>query len=223
MRPDRVLNDVFDLFAAMAPPTTARLPHLRFGQERLGHPGHGKQRHLAPLFDLIVRTCEPPSSQRQPFQILSVLMRTTRSWAACSPAASNQARPSSAGHPAVARRQGNRARRITKSSPRTEAPADRRRRSRDIVAIVISKATVADTLCAMESPGPARSAHRPPTISMTISVNDSPLAGKEGDKVRAASSRPLAARGQSTSPSASARCPAATLQKSRPRELNSAC
>jgi GTP-binding protein len=56
----------------------------------------------------------------------------------------------------------------------------------DIVAIAgLSKATVADTLCAMEVTEalPAQPID-PPTISMTVSVNDSPLAGREGDKVQ---------------------------------------
>jgi GTP-binding protein len=56
----------------------------------------------------------------------------------------------------------------------------------DIVAIAgMSKATVADTLCALEVTEalPAQPID-PPTISMTVSVNDSPLAGREGDKVQ---------------------------------------
>ncbi|MFN3228777.1 MAG: translational GTPase TypA, partial [Asticcacaulis sp.] len=56
----------------------------------------------------------------------------------------------------------------------------------DIVAIAgLSKATVADTLCAMEITEALPSQPiDPPTISMTVSVNDSPLAGREGDKVQ---------------------------------------
>ena len=55
----------------------------------------------------------------------------------------------------------------------------------DIVAIAgLSKATVADTLA---DPIVTESLHArpidPPTIAMTFSVNDSPLAGTEGDKV----------------------------------------
>src|SRR6185312_10070135 len=56
----------------------------------------------------------------------------------------------------------------------------------DIVAIAgLSKATVADTLCAMDVAEalPAQPID-PPTISMTVSVNDSPLAGRDGDKVQ---------------------------------------
>lgn len=55
----------------------------------------------------------------------------------------------------------------------------------DIVAIAgIVKGTVADTICALDV---EQSIHAqpidPPTLAMTFAVNDSPLAGREGDKV----------------------------------------
>ena len=55
----------------------------------------------------------------------------------------------------------------------------------DIVAIAgLEKATVADTICALELSTPIPSQPiDPPTLSMTFSVNDSPLAGKEGTKL----------------------------------------
>jgi GTP-binding protein len=56
----------------------------------------------------------------------------------------------------------------------------------DIVAIAgLQTATVADTLCdiEVEAPLPAHPID-PPTLAITISVNDSPLAGREGDKVQ---------------------------------------
>ncbi len=55
----------------------------------------------------------------------------------------------------------------------------------DIVAIAgMSKATVADTLCdaAVTTPIPAQPID-PPTLAMTFSINNSPLAGLDGDKV----------------------------------------
>ena len=63
----------------------------------------------------------------------------------------------------------------------------------DIVAISgMTKPTVADTICAMEVTEPLKANPiDPPTLAMTFSVNDSPLAGQEGDKV---TSRMIAAR-----------------------------
>ncbi|MBM3512747.1 MAG: translational GTPase TypA [Alphaproteobacteria bacterium] len=55
----------------------------------------------------------------------------------------------------------------------------------DIIAIAgLESANVADTLCdpAVEKPLAARSID-PPTLAMTFSVNDSPLAGLDGDKL----------------------------------------
>ncbi len=56
----------------------------------------------------------------------------------------------------------------------------------DIVAIAgLTNATVADTVCDLEAetPLPANPID-PPTLAVTFSVNDSPLAGREGDKVQ---------------------------------------
>jgi GTP-binding protein len=57
--------------------------------------------------------------------------------------------------------------------------------SGDIIAIAgLAETTVADTICAPEvaEPLPATPVD-PPTLAMTFSVNDSPLAGREGSKV----------------------------------------
>ncbi len=56
----------------------------------------------------------------------------------------------------------------------------------DIIAIAgLTDATVADTLCdvQVEMPIPSHPID-PPTLAMTLSVNDSPLAGREGSKVQ---------------------------------------
>jgi GTP-binding protein len=56
----------------------------------------------------------------------------------------------------------------------------------DIVAVAgFSKASVSDTICALENEAalPAQPID-PPTLSITIAANDSPLAGREGDKVQ---------------------------------------
>ncbi|HBH88282.1 MAG TPA: translational GTPase TypA, partial [Hyphomonadaceae bacterium] len=55
----------------------------------------------------------------------------------------------------------------------------------DIVSIAgLTKATVADTICALDVTEPMQAQPiDPPTIAMTFRVNDSPLAGTEGSKV----------------------------------------
>ncbi|CAO3354994.1 translational GTPase TypA [Azospirillum melinis] len=55
----------------------------------------------------------------------------------------------------------------------------------DIVALAgMTNTTVADTICAPEVAEPLSAQPiDPPTLAMTFSVNDSPLAGREGDKV----------------------------------------
>ncbi|MDQ2101265.1 translational GTPase TypA [Azospirillum isscasi] len=55
----------------------------------------------------------------------------------------------------------------------------------DIVALAgLTTTTVADTICVPEVTEPlAAQPIDPPTLAMTFSVNDSPLAGREGDKV----------------------------------------
>jgi GTP-binding protein len=56
----------------------------------------------------------------------------------------------------------------------------------DIIALAgLTEATVADTLCdpEVETPIPATPID-PPTLAITVSVNDSPLAGREGSKVQ---------------------------------------
>ncbi len=56
----------------------------------------------------------------------------------------------------------------------------------DIIALAgLTEATVADTLCDLEIEAPIYATPiDPPTLAMTVSVNDSPLAGREGTKVQ---------------------------------------
>ena len=55
----------------------------------------------------------------------------------------------------------------------------------DIVSIAgFTKATVADTICSEKISTPLEALPiTPPTMSMTVSVNDSPLVGRDGDKL----------------------------------------
>jgi GTP-binding protein len=201
--PDRVLNDAFDLFDAMGA-TNEQLdfPHIyASGKNGWATLDMSKPSEtLAPLFDLIVRHVPEPKAiarKDEPFQILSVLIENDPFLGRLLTGRieSGKATPGLAIHALGIDGKEIERGRITKvlafrglkRQPIEDAEAG------DIVAIAgLSKATVADTLCAMEVTEalPAQPID-PPTISMTVSVNDSPLAGREGDKVQ---SRVIAAR-----------------------------
>ncbi len=194
--PDRVLNDAFDLFAAMgATDEQLDFPHIyASGKNGWATLDMGKPNDtLAPLFDLIVRHVPEPKAIAQkdePFQILSVLIENDPFLGRLLTGriASGKAVPGLAIKALSYDGKEVERGRITKvlafrglkRQPIEDAEAG------DIVAIAgLSKATVADTLCAMDVTEalPAQPID-PPTISMTVSVNDSPLAGREGDKVQ---------------------------------------
>ena len=201
--PDRVLNDVFDLFANMgATDDQLDFPHIyASGKNGWATLDMAKPNdNLAPLFDLIVRHVPEPTvvaNKDKPFQILSVLIENDPFLGRLLTGRiqSGKATPGMAIHALSLDGKEIERGRITKvlafrglkRQPIDDAEAG------DIVAVAgLSKATVADTLCAMEVTDalPAQPID-PPTISMTVSVNDSPLAGREGDKVQ---SRVIAAR-----------------------------
>jgi len=201
--PDRILNDVFDLFAAMgATDEQLDFPHIyASGKNGWATLDMAKPNdNLAPLFDLIVRHVPEPKvveNKDKPFQILSVLIENDPFLGRLLTGRiqSGKATPGMAIHALGLDGKEIERGRITKvlafrglkRQPIDDAEAG------DIVAIAgLSKATVADTLCAMDVTEalPAQPID-PPTISMTVSVNDSPLAGREGDKVQ---SRVIAAR-----------------------------
>ena len=201
--PDRVLNDAFDLFDAMGA-TNEQLdfPHIyASGKNGWATMDMAKPSEtLAPLFDLIVSHVPEPKAiarKDEPFQMLSVLIENDPFLGRLLTGRieSGKATPGLAIHAlGIDGKEVERGRitkvlafRGLKRQPIEDAEAG------DIVAIAgLSKATVADTLCAMEVTEalPAQPID-PPTISMTVSVNDSPLAGREGDKVQ---SRVIAAR-----------------------------
>jgi GTP-binding protein len=195
--PDRVLNDAFDLFAAIgATDEQLDFPHL-YASGKQGWAvvdlAKDEKKDLAPLFDLIVDHVPAPAAEAkadEPFQLLSVLIEndpflgrllTGRVEAGI-------AKPGLAIRALNREGQEIERGRITKilafrglkRQPIETAEAG------DIVAIAgLSKATVADTLCdiSLTEALPAQPID-PPTIAITVSVNDSPLAGKEGDKVQ---------------------------------------
>lgn len=195
--PDRVHNAAFDLFAAIgATDEQLDFPHI-YASGRAGWATldlNQPNDNLGPLFDLIVRHVPEPKQiekKDEPFQILNVLIESDPFLGRLLTGRieSGKAVPGMAIH--ALDRDGKEIERgrITKVLAfrgLKRSPVDEGAEAGDIVAIAgMSKATVADTLCALDVTEalPAQPID-PPTISMTVSVNDSPLAGREGDKVQ---------------------------------------
>jgi GTP-binding protein len=194
--PDRVLNDTFDLFAAIgATDEQLDFPHLyASGKEgwavvNLDDPRDG----LAPLYDKIVEHVPSPKAEahaEEPAQVLSVLIESDPFLGRLLTGRVEAGRFVPGMAIKALNRDGQeiergRVTKILAFRGLKRQPIDTAEAG-DIVAIAgLSKATVADTLCALEVTEalPAQPID-PPTISMTVSVNDSPLAGKDGDKVQ---------------------------------------
>ncbi len=195
-RPDKVLDDAFDLFATMgATDEQLDFPHIyasgKHGWATLDQSKPSDT--LAPLFDLIVQHVPAPKAEArkdEQFQMLSVLIESDPFLGRLLTGRieSGKAVPGASIH--ALSRDGTELERgrITKVLAfrgLKRQPVDFAEAG-DIVAIAgMSKATVADTLAAVEITEalPAQPID-PPTISITVSVNDSPLAGREGDKVQ---------------------------------------
>ncbi|MBV8684229.1 MAG: translational GTPase TypA [Caulobacteraceae bacterium] len=194
--PERVLGDAFDLFAAMgASDEQLDFPHIYASGKQGWAVADMADEHkdLAPLFDKIVEHVPGPAAESrtdEPARLLAVLIESDPFLGRLLTGRVESGRFT----PAMAIRALSRdgvevergrvskilAFRGLKRQPIEEAVAG------DIVAIAgLAKATVADTLGAMDAEGalPAQPID-PPTIAITVSVNDSPLAGRDGDKVQ---------------------------------------
>ena len=187
-----VVNEVFDLFAALdATDDQLDFPIL-YGSAKQGWMANapdGPQDGMGPLFDLVLSHVPAPKVEEGAFRMLGTLLEanpylgrivTGRVFAGS--IKSNQPVK-------VLDRKGNvvetgRVSKILAFRGIERVPVDEAEAG-DIVAIAgLPKFNVADTLCAPEVSVPLQAQPiDPPTLSMTFLVNDSPLAGTEGDKV----------------------------------------
>ena len=196
-RPDarhvEVVNEVFDLFAALdATDEQLDFPIL-YGSGRDGwvseNPEGPKDQRLAPLFDLIVKHVPAPTVHPGPFRMIGTLLEAIPFLGRIITGRieSGSLKPNQAVK--VLARDGTlvetgRVSKILAFRGLERQPIDEAQAG-DIVAIAgLSKGTVADTFCdpAVTEPLQAQPID-PPTVTMSFLVNDSPLAGTEGDKV----------------------------------------
>ncbi len=192
-RPDAVVDAVFDLFAALdASEEQLDFPVLyASAKEGWAVRDLGDRREsLEPLFDLIARhVAAPTGNPEAPFRMLATTLEsdpylgrvlTGRIESGCARVNTTVRALSRSGEVLESARLTKLlAFRGLKREPIDMACAG------DIVAVAgLARATVADTLAAPEvdEPLPAREVS-PPTMAVTVAVNDSPLAGRDGDKV----------------------------------------
>ncbi len=191
-RASEVINEVFDLFAALdATDEQLEFPIL-YGSAKNGwmaESPEGPQVDLAPLFDMVLRHVEPPKTEEGPFRLLGTILeanpylgRIITGRITSGSVKPNQAFKVLSGDGTLVEQ--GRISKVLGFRGLERVPVDEAHAG-DIVAIAgMVKGTVADTFCdpSIET---AIAAHPidPPTVVMQFRVNDSPLAGTEGDKV----------------------------------------
>lgn len=194
--PDRALDECFDLFANLgASDDQLDFPHM-YASGRSGWADHdlnGPRKDLSALFDLIINHVPPPLQAEHVKDDFRMLATTLGS------------------DPFVGRiltgriesgiiKVGSTVQAISRSSQKIEQFRVSKIRAfrglghqdidegvaGDIVSLAgMTKATVADTICALAVETPLESQPiDPPTITVTFGINDSPLAGREGSKVQ---------------------------------------
>jgi GTP-binding protein len=191
-RATQVVNEVFDLFAALdASDEQLDFPIL-YGSAKQGWMAasqDGPKESMAPLFDLVLRHVKPPAVEQGPFRLLGTILEANPYLGriVTGRITSGTAKPNLPvkvlDHDGKLIESG----RITKvlAFRGLERLAVDEAEAGDIVAIAgLPNATVAMTICdpSVETPLPAQPID-PPTLAMIFRVNDSPLAGTEGDKV----------------------------------------
>jgi GTP-binding protein len=192
-RPTQVLNEVFDLFAALdATDEQLDFPIL-YGSAKRGWMATSLDGShddgMKPLFDLVLRHVRPPVVESGPFRLLGTILEANPYLGriVTGRITSGSVKPNQQvkvlDHDGKLIESG----RITKvlAFRGLERTAVEEASAGDIVAIAgLPNATVAMTICdpLVETPLPAQPID-PPTLAMIFRVNDSPLAGTEGDKV----------------------------------------
>ena len=197
-QPTETLESIFDLFLALDANDSQLDFHHLYASGRNGwavNELEDERKDLSPLFKRIVEDVPPPkpqalASEEHPFKMLVTTLEADPFLGRILTGRIESGVITMGRNIKVLNREGEviEKARITKLLAfrgLARVPVERAEAG-DLVAIAgLEIATVADTLCDL-SVDAAIPAHPidPPTLSMTISVNDSPYAGREGDKVQ---------------------------------------
>jgi len=192
-RPDEVINEVFDLFVSLEASEEQLDFPIKYASGRDGwsiKELEDKQQNLAPLLKLIIEHVNPPKVDKNaPFSMLVTIQESDPYLGRILTGRVHSGR-ARLNMPVTALNlkgeviEQGRLMKIqdfvgVKRVPIEEAEAG------DIISIAgLTDASVADTICDPSISQPIQATPiDPPTMAITISVNDSPLAGQEGSKV----------------------------------------
>ncbi|WP_118135363.1 translational GTPase TypA [Oceanicella sp. SM1341] len=194
--PDRALDEVFDLFVALdANEEQLEFPIL-YASGRNGWADlelEGPRKDLSALFDTVMTHVGAPKQEAhasEPFSMLATTLEADPFLGRILTGRIETGTVKPGMSVKALSRKGEEVERFRISKvlafrglgrqPVDEAQAG------DIVALAgMTKPTVADTICdtSVDTPIPAQPID-PPTITVTFGINDSPLAGRDGDKVQ---------------------------------------
>jgi GTP-binding protein len=194
--PDRAHNEVFDMFAALdASDAQLDFPTL-YASGRSGWAAHAlddPRESLTPLFETIWTHVPPPAQvarAAEPFRMLATTLEADPYLGRLLTGRIESGAAVAGMTIKALSRDGDEVERFRVSKVLAFRGLGRqpveRAEAGDIVALSgMTKPTVADTLCDLSVTDPiAAQPIDPPTISVTFGINDSPLAGRDGDKVQ---------------------------------------
>ncbi len=197
-QPKETLESIFDLFLALEANDSQLDFHHLYASGRNGWAVdelEDERKDLSPLFRRIVEDVPPPKPQalagdEHPFKMLVTTLEADNYLGRILTGRIESGAITTNRNIKVLSRTGEviekaRVTKLLAFRGLARVPVERAEAG-DIVAIAgLETATVADTLCdPMVEEAIHAQAIDPPTLAMTISVNDSPLAGREGDKVQ---------------------------------------
>ena len=197
-QPRETLESIFDLFLALDANDNQLNFHYLYASGRSGWAVkelEDEHKNLDPLFQLIVDDVPPPKPQllagdEHPFKMLVTTLEADNFLGRILTGRIESGVITTNRNIKALSRDGKiiektRVTKLLAFRGLARVPVERAEAG-DIVAIAgLEDATVADTLCdlSVEEAIPSHPID-PPTLAMTISVNDSPLAGREGEKVQ---------------------------------------
>ena len=192
-RAEEVVDEVFDLFVALdANEQQLEFPIL-YASGRDGwcvRELEDERTSLEPLLNLILAHVPPPEQDLEaPFAMLATLLDSDQFLGRCLTGKVVQGTAKMNEQVRAIDLDGNvieqgRLTKLMHFEGTNRVPVDRVEAG-DIICIAgLTKTSVADTICSAEQKQPLQSTPiDPPTMSVTITVNDSPFAGQEGKKV----------------------------------------